>query len=160
MARPSHPVALMLCVLALILPACATRSGPTVEVVDAALTELTDAGMVIRFALDARNTSPDPLTLREIVYSLTLDGVVVFKGTRSAEATIRRFGTQTIDLPVAIPMPEGPPRGQVPYELIGSISYIPPGAFAEVLYDANLVRPTITFHDRRRIDFDELLGDD
>lgn len=142
----------------LALTGCAAPKGPAVEVVDAALVDLTDDGLVLRFALDAHNTSADPVPLREIDYTLRLDGKVVFRGTRSAEATIRRYGTQTLALPVAIPFADAPPSGQIPYELTGTIAYIPPGAFAEILFDADLVRPTISFKDRRRIDFDDLLA--
>ncbi len=121
-------------------------------VTDARVTDRTEEGVAVAFVLDATNSNDDALPLRETVYSLELDGKSVFKGVRSAEATLRRRGTQQVVLPAGIPIALLPANGSVRYRLHGSMEYITPGAFAEVLFDTGVRRPDASFSQEGTID--------
>jgi len=60
-----------------------------------------------------------------------------------------------VRLPVAIPADAGDERltGERPYRLRGSLVYLTPGELADVLFDARLYRPTVSFADGGVIDF-------
>lgn len=135
---------------------CSSADRPTIAFSSARITEETDAGMVISFVLDATNTNDFDVPLERVRYTLELGGEEVFSGTRSAEATIRRLGTQQITLPAAIDLTEHPaPTGETPYVLAGSIVYVTPGEIAELLFDAGVRRPRMVFRHEGVLDFDE-----
>src|SRR5690349_17746323 len=69
---------------------------PQLSVTGAHITEETPEGIVVRFQLDALNTNSVELPLREVHYTLMIDGQPVFSGLRSPEASLRRLGTQQI----------------------------------------------------------------
>jgi hypothetical protein len=127
---------------------------PKLQVVDAAVTSRTSEGFVVSFTLDASNANEEALPLREVRYTLELDGKQVFSGNRSAEATLRRLGTQRLSLPAAVPIqPDQPaPTGVVPYTLRGSLTYVTPGALAEVLFDTGVRQPKVTFRQQGTVD--------
>jgi len=137
------------------LVACSRYASPELSVADARVTERTPDGIAIEFTLDAVNTNEVALPLKTIQYTLDLDGRRVFSGERAPEATLRRFGAQQIRLPVAIPADAGDERltGERPYRLRGSLVYLTPGELADVLFDARLYRPTVSFADGGVIDF-------
>jgi hypothetical protein len=121
-------------------------------VADARVTERSDEGMAVVFTLDAANANQEAVPLREATYSLELEGKPVFRGVRSAEATLRSRGTQQFALPAAFPLSMLPASGAVRYRLSGSIEYITPGAFAEVLFDTGVRRPDASFVEEGVID--------
>lgn len=121
-------------------------------IADARVTDRTAEGVALAFTLDAANTNQDPLPLRETVYSLEVDGKSVYRGFRSAEATLRSEGTQQIVLPAGVPLAMLPAGGVVRYRLTGSVEYIVPGAFAEVLFDTGVSRPDAWFSQEGTID--------
>lgn len=146
--------ALPILVAAVALAGCAPYKPPGLRVASVALADQSSAGYVLRFRLDARNDNPEPLPLREVRYALRLDGREVFRGVRGAEATLRRFGTQLIDLPAAVPVAEGgtPPAGVVRYELEGTLIYVTPGRLGQVFFDTGVARPTLEFRQRGELD--------
>lgn len=139
---------------AVMLAGCAAYKPPDLGVATVALADQSPAGYVLRFRLDARNDNPEPLPLREVRYALRLDGREVFRGVRGAEATLRRFGTQVIDLPAAVPVApgEGPPAGVVRYELQGTLIYVTPGRLGQLFFDTGVARPTLDFRRRGELD--------
>lgn len=144
--------------LAAVLPACSGAKAPRFEVRDVAVTEQTDQGVVVTFRVAAENRNPEPLPLRNVRYGLSLDGRRVFTGERSAETTLRRFGTQEFLLPVSIPFDEATglaaaPVGQMPYAFDATIEYELPGTIAEALFDTGLRVPTESFGERGQLDF-------
>ena len=87
-------------------------------------------------------------------YALRLNGQRVFSGTRSAEATVRRLGTQQFTLPAAIDLAEfDMPEGDVQYELSGSVVYVTPGEIAQLLFDAGVRKPRSSFQQTGVLDF-------
>ena len=147
---------LLLCV-ALPLGACHTPSSPQLAVAGASPTERTSEGAAMVFAIDARNDNDDALPLRTVEYSVDLDGRRVFTGTRSAEATLRRRGTQQIFLPAVVnltdPANAGIADGVRRYTLTGQVYYVTPGQLAEVLFDAGVRTPSASFTFEGDIDF-------
>lgn len=115
-------------------------------------------GLVVTFQMKAENRNAEPLPLRDVKYSLSLGGKEVFRGKRSAEATIRRYGTQEFTLPIAVPLGAGSslaqaPGGEVAYGFRGSVEYELPGSIAEVLFDTGLRRTSAGFSEEGRLDF-------
>lgn len=131
---------------------CSSYIAPSVTIADARVTDRTDEGIAVAFTLDAANANDEALPLRQTTYSLELEGQRVFQGERSPEATLRRFGTQQFVLPAGIPLASVPGTGTVHFRLIGSMEYITPGAFAEVLFDTKVRRPDVSFVQEGTID--------
>lgn len=149
---PTRPAVFALA--AALFTGCSRYKHPGLSVAEVKMTEETASGYVLEFVLDTRNDNPEPLPLREVRYSLTLEGREVFSGVRSAQATLRRFGTQRISLPAAVPLEPGatPPRGVVRYGLDGELSYVTPGQIARILFDTRVRRPRVGFHERGELD--------
>lgn len=144
--------ALLLTVCACALPACSGVSAPRLEHADATVTERTAEGVALTFTLDAYNDNEIALPLREIDYALELNGRTVFRGTRSAEATLRRRGVQQVRLPaVLVPGPDAP-SGTADFRLTGTITYVTPGRLAEVLFDSGVRRPSVSFETSGQVD--------
>ncbi|MFG0325723.1 MAG: hypothetical protein ACF8SC_00440 [Phycisphaerales bacterium JB037] len=153
--RRLTPIAL-LAPLAL-LTACAGTSAPTIRVADAAIVDRSPAGVAVEFVLEADNPNDAPLPLRGVRYTLELEDGRRFEVRRLAETTLSKLGTQRIAIPVAIPMDATtPPR--LAYSLRGSVEYLEPGAFNEILFDAGVNVPTASFRDRGTIQLSEAGG--
>lgn len=119
----------------------------------ASLTDRSAEAAVVEFTLEASNPNDFELPMREITYSLSVDGSRVFKGERAAVATIPRNGTQTVSFPVVVPMGEGGVQpGLHPYTLSARIRYSLPSQLADVLFDAKISRPSVSVKDRGEID--------
>ena len=150
-------LAVLLSAAALVLGACSTKA-PRFEVTSVAVTDQTEEGVVVTFRVAAENRNPEPLPLHTVRYALSLDGREVFRGERSAETTLRRFGTQEFLLPVSIGVGEGrtlseQPGGQIPYSFSASVEYQTPGTIAEALFDSRIRIPTESFSERGKLDF-------
>lgn len=138
------------------LPGCFHKS-PQLSVLGADVTDASDAGVVLTFELEAANYNTFELPLREVRYTVFLDGQRVFKGVRSPESTLRRRGTQLVRLPAAIPSSMTIPTGDVDYRIDGRITYVTPGPLADVLFDAGVIEPTERFTKTGEIHIDPLL---
>jgi LEA14-like dessication related protein len=148
-----HPLPTRLFSMFMLVSIGAAMSGcslaPAPRLRDATVTAgpRTPEGQVLLINVTADNPGRRPLPLREVDYSLAIDGREVFRGRRSAQATIRRFGSQQIQLPAVIPadaMPAGLPTGEVSYRVNGEVTYIRPGALSQTLFDAELIQPSVT----------------
>lgn len=128
----------------LLLGGCSSTPAPTIHLIDVSTRETTPEGVVLEILLEADNTAERAIPLREVQYSLYIDGQLVFEGERSAEATIRRFGTQRVVLPAAF-VPQTPAESWKVYRVEGTMTYLVPGVLAEALFDADVVRPSVSF---------------
>lgn len=139
------------------LAGCTSYAPPTLSVAGVAVTERTEMGLVLEFTLDAQNVNSVALPLREMRYTLELDGREVFRGYRSPEATLRRYGRQYLRVPVAIALEPGqaPPSGSVRYRLDGTLTYIVPGEIAQVLFEADVRRPRVRFSETGTLELGE-----
>jgi uncharacterized protein YjeT (DUF2065 family) len=69
------------------------------------------------------------------------------------EATLRRFGTRQLILPVAVPVAEaGELSANASYRLEGVLEYTTPGAWAELLFENDLRRPSVSFRGEGQLD--------
>lgn len=122
---------------------CSSYSAPSLKVTSAVATR-SATGTVIDFTVDASNRNEVELPLREVRYSVSLDGREVFRGVRSPEASLRRLGVQTLHIPAVVP-PELSPGAGARYTIEGQLGYTTPGSFAQVLFDIKVRRPTVAF---------------
>lgn len=135
------------------LGGCTSYSSPELSLNRAEATERTDDGVAMRFVIDAKNDNTDTLPLRSVEYRLEMDGQQVFTGTRSAEATLRRKGVQQVVLPAVMSTQSAgggggkaqPASGPRRFRLSGTMYYITPGQLAEVLFDAGVRTPSVSF---------------
>ena len=140
--------------MVMLLTGCTSYRAPEFAVNAVRPTDRTDEGVAMEFVLDAKNENDVALPLREVDYTVELDGRTVFKGTRSAEATLRRLGTQQVTLPAVVNLATEHPRttGRVPYRIFGSVTYVTPGQLAEVLFDTGVRVPSVGFSQSGEVD--------
>lgn len=126
---------------------CSSTPAPRCRDATIGVREGGAGGVVASIRLRVDNIGEEPLPVRDVTYELFQDDRRVFEGVRSAQRTLNRYGTQEIELPAAwVPSPETPaPSSGSRYRVAGRMTYIVPGALAEVLFDAKLVRPTSSF---------------
>lgn len=137
----------ILLALALLVGGCTTYQAPKLTVREAAISSVTEEGMVVEFTIDAENANDVELPLVVVSYRLTLNGREVFRGVRSPEASLRRLGTQQIVLPAVINIDESTDALEPPieYRLEGRLTYITPGSIAQLLFDSGVRRPRARF---------------
>jgi len=142
----SKPALILIALVSLPLAACTGISTPKLTIVDVHQDEHEPTGRRMIIVVKAENLSDVQLPLRDATYSVRLDGKQVFEGERSPESTLRKWGVQELRFPVALP-PDRWPTADTPvrYEISGSLVYLPPGKFNEILYDYHLLRPTASF---------------
>lgn len=132
---------------------CVTRPSARVDGVE--VTRTTDEAAVLSFTVIARNPGETELPLRMVDYTLAIDGKRVFRGRRSAEATLSRKDEQLVELPVPIAWDDLPVR-EVEYRLRGELGYTLPGIFWRALFDAGVYRPEAGFEFRGTLDASDL----
>jgi hypothetical protein len=139
-------------VLAASVGGCAS-SDPVIHLAGVQVRERTGEGVVLAITLEADNATSRALPLREVSYVVYLDGTKVFEGERSAEATIRRYGSQRVVLP-AVVVPASGVEGRRRCRVTGQMTYVVPGVLAEALFDADVVRPSVSFDVEDGVDLD------
>jgi hypothetical protein len=132
----------MLTTLAAAGGGCWSTPAPTLSVSGVRAGDKTADGSLIEIEVDAASTAEEALPLTEVEYVLTLDGREVFRGVRSPEATIRRFGSQRLVLPAVV---SGGVEVAGVYGVRGTLTYIEPGTITEVLFDLGVRTPTVDF---------------
>ena len=148
------PRALLILALAVFLGGCTAYRKPAVKVTDVQVGDRSESGIVLKIVLDAENQNDVELPLREIRYQVRMQGGATFSGLRSAEASLRRLGTQRITFPAVIPLAAGEPApsGPVLVEVSGKLGYLAPGQIAQVLYDTGIQRPARAFSGSQTVD--------
>ncbi len=134
-----------------VLGGCTRYSAPGLTVSQVGVKERTASGVVLDFTLQASNHNEVELPLREVRYSVSLDGKEVFRGVRSPEASLRRLGVQTIHIPAVVPVDQAP-TGPARYVLAGDLGYTTPGQFAQVLFDIKVRRPNVAFREEGEVE--------
>lgn len=146
---------LVLVVAAIGLGGCAAYKAPRLTVAHAHPVERTEQGVAMEFILDARNDNDVSLPLRDVTYTVEVDGREVFRGTRSAESTLRRLGTQQVRLPAVINLSQfGHPPSPAGYRIAGTLTYVTPGQIAEILFDTGVRVPSVGFSGEGQISLD------
>jgi len=137
-----------------LLAACSSYRAPVLTVAETRVRESAPSGVVVEFLVDAENPNPEPMPLREVRYAMEVNGQRVFECVRSPEATLRRFGTQRLILPVVLPLsPGAAPPSASSVTLSGTLSYTAPGQWAETLFDTGVSRPEASFTTSAPVDF-------
>lgn len=136
----------LLVAVAMLATGCNSYQSPTFRVVSVSETDRSEEAVVLSFGIEASNRNEEAVPLQRAEYSLTLDGVEVFEGTRIARVTAPRFGEQVLELPAVVPASLVPPgrfdeNGEMRYVLRGTVEYQTPGRFSEFLFDLNVRRP-------------------
>lgn len=138
---------------AALLGGCSGTAKPHAVVVDATIRERSPQAAVIEFVIETANPNDTELPMRDVVYTLSLDGRRVFSGRRNAQATMPRAGTQRLTIPAVVPLGEGGVTADVHrYTLRGRVFYSLPSQLADVLFDAKLSRPSVGIGDAGEID--------
>ena len=125
-----------------VLGGCFSYASPEITVAGAQVSSSTGEARVVEITLDARNPGPDPIAIYDVRYALSVNGREIFEGVRPGESVLGRYATRSIVLPVAVPG-ELLPAGATPAEVTAIVTYVPPGAFREVLFDAGW-KPSVT----------------
>lgn len=134
---------LLLLAAPLALTACTSTAPPRLSIADVQVTGASAEGSSMLITLRAENPNDQPLPLRTIDYSLTLDGAPVFSATRAAEGVLPRFSSLDLPLPVSVPA-DLRPQGESEFRLSVLVRYLAPGKIAETFYDAGLQRPSVS----------------
>jgi LEA14-like dessication related protein len=143
---------------ALLLSGCSGFRAPAPTVTDVALTEATDDGLALAFALDIRNPNDEALQLHEFRYTLSINGKQVYAGRRAPDVTLSAEATQQVTLPAVIPFhrlgwtPETRPD-KARYAMSGKLVYLVPSTFAKILFDSGVRRPRASFGRRGELVF-------
>ena len=139
----SRSILLFLAIPCVVALAACSDTAPRLSVVGVREIEHTEQGTVLAIDIDAENANDAAMPLREIGYSISINGRPVFTGTRSPEATIRRFGIQRLTVPAVVSSGIGTTSGL--YEVRGELEYIAPGRLAEILFDTGVRTPSASF---------------
>ena len=123
---------------------CATAKAPSMTLTDMTVSFDEPDGPVLWFELTIVNSDIVDLPLAEARYSVSVDGEVVFRGVRSAEATAPARGVAVIRLPASAPNSAGIEPGQE-VTIQGRLTYLTPSRLSEVLFDADVFRPEKAF---------------
>ena len=138
---------------ALVVSGCSNTKAPRATISDGRLRDRSAEAAVVEFVIEASNPNDIDLPIRDISYTLNLDGRQVFTGVRQAMATIPRHGTQRVAIPAVIPLGEGGGEpGVHRYSLRGRLRYSLPSQLADVLFDAKISRPGVSIGDEGEID--------
>ncbi len=149
---------LPLVVLVALLSGCSSYKAPTFKVAGVQLREQNERGTELLFQIEAANPNGREVPLYEADYALFVDGREVFQAVRTPETTLRRYGVQRFTLPVVIPTTDMPEGVRFPYRFEGTVTYVMPGALAEILFDRELKRPKAGLSDTGTLDLTEALA--
>jgi len=130
------------------LAACSLTKAPGVEVSDVSLGNVTDEGYELQFELTLSNPNLEPLELHETEYRLSVGGAPVYDGRWSAEASVKAEGAKTITIPAVVPFDragEDTVPDRIDYSINGTMWYMTTDRIAEILFDANIRRPSVGY---------------
>lgn len=120
---------------------CNKALPPTFSAVGVREVEKSADRSMIEFMIEATNPNKEPIPLRQIHYTVELNGVEVFAGVRSPETTLHTYSSYVFELPAVLELESLSGTGEIAYSLIGTAQYIPPGRLSEVLFDAEVKVP-------------------
>ena len=127
--------------MCLFLGGCSKAVAPTFAAVGVREVQHDGDRSVIEFLIEATNPNQDPIPLRQVHYTVKLDGQEVFSGVRSPETTLHTYSSHVFELPAVLELGSFSGLGVVNYTIVGTVQYIPPGQLSEVLFDAEIKVP-------------------
>lgn len=136
------------------LAGCFGGGTPIIKVVEVRPESVTPEGRRFVIVVDAENPSDKPLPLKDATYSLSIDGKKVFEGQRSPESTLRKFSTNRLYFPVAVPSSVNL-AGRAEFRANGNVVFLRPGKLNEILYEYGVIRPSTGFSGSGAIDLNQ-----
>lgn len=150
MPRPAIRLASAALAPLALLAGCA-HDPPVVMLREARLVDRTAEGAVVEFTFQADNDDHRAFPLRDAWCTLRLGGREVATVHRSPEATLRRMGSQTFAIPIAIPA-ASLPTGPTAFEVWGEVTYLVPGPLSEAMHDSGVRTPAVGLRGEGTID--------
>lgn len=136
----------LLAILTFGLGACSSgHAPPKFRVVEARVEEISPTqpgASVVAFYLEGINESREPVPLRDIRFTATVQGKTV-DVRRASEATLGRYSVRRIRIPAAFDGQTFSPGDS--FTVSGVVRYVAQGAFARTLYDAGWVDHSVGF---------------
>jgi len=137
-------------------PGCSTYRAPSISIGQAELVSETEEALRLDIALDLANPNSEPLELIRFDYSVSIDGVSVYRGKRAAEATLSASGGKRLVLPAVVRFDQVPWQAsgrpaEAAWSIRGSLLYVTPGALAEILLDTGVRKPRARFGGAGRV---------
>jgi len=123
---------------------CSSNRPPEVRVESVRVAERTSEGVVVEVTIAGVNGNAEPLPLKRVDYSVSVNGRTVFTGARSPEATLSAGGERVFRVPAPVAL-EAMPGGAARVVVTGWLTYTEPGKIAEILFDAEVSQPTVSF---------------
>lgn len=114
---------------------------PKVQVLGLAVTSEQDQGSRVEAIVELTNRSDTDLPLRDVTYTISVEGHKSFKLTEPAHRILPAMEAQTITLAAAF---AGPVSGRS-WRVTGRINYAPPKTFIENLAEESLPLPDVGF---------------
>ncbi|MBO6512334.1 MAG: LEA type 2 family protein [Phycisphaerales bacterium] len=134
---------------------CSNIKSPRFETVGVREIEHTQERTVYAFSVKATNPNREPIPLKQVAYTVSIDNQHVFSGVRSPETTLHTYGEHTFELPAVFEVPRSQLSGIIDYKLVGTTKYLKPGKLQEVLYESRISVPKAGFNLRGKIDVDD-----
>ena len=129
---------------------CASYRKPVVVVSDASAGEAGSEALRLNFTIDLDNPNRESLRLSEFDYEVTIDGKPVYKGTRSAEATLASADHRQMIVPAIVRYDDmGWSQDQLPqtvrFAINGKLSYITPDELSRTFREMGFPPPSANF---------------
>lgn len=148
------PAILAATALATALTGCANRQAPAFQVVAVDQRSVSDTAIVLDFTVEGSNPNPFELPLRDVRYTVAIDGAGSFNAIRSAEATLPRRGSQRFVLPAVVSLDAAEQMTSTAgYRLVGTVEYRFPDPLSDVLFDTSVRRPSASIGITGNLDF-------
>jgi len=155
MLKTIFPILALLTLSTLVTSGCSRVKAPRFESMGVKQLEQTESRAVYAFVVKATNPNKDPIPLKEVTYTVTLDNTHTFQGVRSPETTLHTYGEHIFELPAVFDLSPNDLAGTLNYKLNGSVKYLKPGKLNEVLFDSKFSVPKADFHLRGQVNVDE-----
>ncbi len=137
---------------------CAHTTPPTIELAGANVASSSSEATIVNFQIKLTNPGDEQLPLRELNYAVSLDGQNVATLRRSAESTMPQHGIIMLNIPAVIPhnaLGVSSITGDHTCMLTGNLTYIAPGAIAEVMLDTGVRIPAAPFSFTSELNFSQ-----
>ena len=135
-------ISFVLCAVAV---GCSSARPPVPQFQSSKLKNSFEEAVSIDVTFNLLNYNKEPIRLVKYVYSVVIDGEVVYEGVLEAEQTLPQGEGATATIPIVISRTHLDGKEDVTWYLNGSLTYISTDALAETLFDSKLWQPTIAF---------------
>ena len=133
----------LLSAVILLVSACTTPPGITVTAVDVVEVSETDTQVAIRVLLS--NSTKVSIRIDTWTYSIRVRNNLVYSGEWVSAITIPPESRLLTAIPAVIPL-QSQPGPDSPWSVDGTLRYLEPTRFSQLLYDLGLSRPTASFN--------------